>query len=189
MEFSSARRVGVGHVTPDRDRESHVGALDAVLERTPAPVSAPPEAILHSSVLERLSNLGPGDHVLLVADPADAGIRPEVVRIASRLRGLQLEPVGFTGDEASTSPANVALLGAAILSLDQRPVGQTERQCLQALLRASPEIMAVLYLSSTARGGGLRTILETMSGRGDALAGEEPIPSPSSPEGHRLSRE
>lgn len=186
MEFSSARRVGVGHVTPDRDRESHVGVLNAVLEGTPAPVSAPPEAVLHSSVLERLSHLDPGDHVLLVADPSDAGIRPEVEQIASRLRGLQLEPVGFTGDEASTSPANVALLGAAILSLDQRPVGQTEGQCLKALLRASPEVKAVLYLSKAERGGGLRTILETMSSRDDELAGEEPSPSPAGLEGHRL---
>ena len=184
MEFSSARRAGVGQLTPDSGRESHVGVLDAAPEGTPAPVSAPPEAILHSSVVERLSNLGPGDHVLLVADPSDAEIGPEVERIASRLRALHLEPVGFTADGTATSPANVALLGAAILGLEQRPVGQSEGQCLQVLLRASPEIMAVLYLRKAERGGGLRTILETTRSRAD-----QPIPSPSSDEGPRVSHD
>ena len=50
--------------------------------------------------------------------------------------------------------------------------------------------MAVLHLDKAERGGGLRTILETMSSRDDELAEEEPLASPSSPEstGFRTGR-
>lgn len=159
MEFTSARWPDADNHGPD----VAAGILDATPGRPSTPTPIPEEAVLHTSVVERLSNLTAGERVLLVADPADPKIGPELKRIAARVRSLDLKPVGFAGDETSTSPANIALLSAALLSLEQRRSGQSERECLQSLLDGTPAVAAVLYLSEETSGRGLRTLFETKS--------------------------
>ena len=189
MEFSSARKVEVGHLEQGNGHGSDLDVLDAVPDWTSVPDSTPEEAILHGSTIERLSSLPAGGRVLLVADPADPALRSDAEGIANRIRSLGLRPAGFTGDEASTSPENITLLSTALLSLDQRPTGQTERGCLQALLRTTPEIVAVLHLRKPGGARGLRTILEANPDQASDPVVDETPPSQTNPEDSRLPRE
>ena len=169
MDFTSAR-------WPDANSHSSDVAeriFNAAPGRPRTSTPFPEEAVLHTSVLERLSKLNAGDCVLLVADPAVPKIGPELKRIAARVRSLDLKPVGFAGDETSTSSANVALLGAAILSLEQRRSGQSKLECLQALLDATPGLAAVLYLSEETSGQGFRTLFETAAERAGKFTKDE----------------
>lgn len=132
---------------------------------------APVEAVFHSSVMEELARVERGGRVLLVADPSDPELSREAERVASRLRDLGLEPVGFAGDEDATlGMDNVALLSDAILALEERPRGQSARECLRQFIVTAPDLEGVLHLSSSQNGRMLRTILETASLGVDAPA-------------------
>lgn len=170
LEFARPRHAGAAAaLEPGRQ-----AALDGVPTFTTASSAAPIGSVFHSSMMEDLSRLESGARVLLVADPSRPQLSREAERVAARIRELGLAPVGFAGDEDSTvDVANVAILSDAIIALDQRPTGQSVRQCLHDFLLETPEIDAVLHLSTAASGRALRTILETTTNRGRARGEEE----------------
>ncbi|MEC8511195.1 MAG: hypothetical protein VX015_03550 [Planctomycetota bacterium] len=157
------------------------------LESTAAAPAPPIESVLHGAVLDDLARLRTGRRVLLVADPANPGVRREAERAAVLIRSLGLAPVGFTGDARSTvDPENVATLSDALIALEQRPSGQTARQCLREFLREASQLDAVLHLSTAAHGRGLRTTLELAAHVSPFQGQQEPTERQASPDGSEV---